>query len=126
MKNVPEKTGNLPNFSGFAKGGGYPQFGKRPNYFRFFLVKASLKPNVVVQDFPEIEIAVAPFACNVCGKSFNMRSKVERHLSLSQMRGALQEHFKQSFEEKKCQLCCNKKGRVDSRACYTILEDNMR
>ena len=24
MKNVPEKNGNLPNFSGFAKGGGVP------------------------------------------------------------------------------------------------------
>ena len=30
-------------FLASLKGGGYPQFGKRPNYFRFFLVKASLK-----------------------------------------------------------------------------------
>ena len=47
MKNVPEKTGNLPNFFGFAKGGGYPQFGKRPNYFRFFLLKASLNEKCI-------------------------------------------------------------------------------
>ena len=30
-------------FLASLKGGGYPQFGKRPNYFRFFLVKASLR-----------------------------------------------------------------------------------
>ena len=29
-------------FLASLKGGGVPQFGKRPNYFRFFLVKASL------------------------------------------------------------------------------------
>ena len=35
-----EKNGNVPNL---AKGGGrYPPFGKKPNYFRLFLVKASL------------------------------------------------------------------------------------
>ena len=35
-----EKNGNVPNL---AKGGGrYPPFGKKTNYFRFFLVKASL------------------------------------------------------------------------------------
>ena len=29
------------------KGGGVPPFGKRPNYFRFFLVKGSLRQNVI-------------------------------------------------------------------------------
>ena len=35
-----EKTGN---YQTSLKGGGYPHFGKTPNYFRFFLMKASLK-----------------------------------------------------------------------------------
>jgi hypothetical protein len=41
IKKKWEKTGNVPNL---AKGGGgrYPPFGKKTNYFRFFLVKASL------------------------------------------------------------------------------------
>ena len=41
-----KKTEIYQTFLASLKGGGYPQFGKRPNYFRFFLVKASLRSNV--------------------------------------------------------------------------------
>ena len=38
-----KKTEIYQTFLASLKGGGaYPQFGKTPNYFRFFLVKASL------------------------------------------------------------------------------------
>ena len=39
-----KKTEIYQTFLASLKGGGvYPQFGKTPNYFRFFLVKASLR-----------------------------------------------------------------------------------
>ena len=38
-------------FLASLKGGGYPQFGKRPNYFRFFLVKASLNLHMKSQSW---------------------------------------------------------------------------
>ena len=37
-----EKNGN---YQTSLMGGGYPHFGKTPNYFRFFLMKASLTLN---------------------------------------------------------------------------------
>ena len=35
-----QKTQKLPNLA--KRGGEYPHFGKRPNYFGFFLMKASI------------------------------------------------------------------------------------
>ena len=39
------------------KGGGYPQFGKTPNFFRFFLVKASLI-HIVHSDYHLSEVVL--------------------------------------------------------------------
>ena len=40
-----KKTEIYQTFLAPLKGGGYPQFGKTPNFFRFFLMKASLRQN---------------------------------------------------------------------------------
>ena len=42
-------------FLASLKGGVYPQFGKTPNYFRFFLVKASLRANGFGKDLGQAE-----------------------------------------------------------------------
>ena len=42
-----KKTEIYQTFLASLKGGGYPQFGKRPNYFRFFLLKASLNEKCI-------------------------------------------------------------------------------
>ena len=42
-KNIPEKKTEIyQTFLASLKGGGYPKFGKTPNFFRFFPMKASL------------------------------------------------------------------------------------
>ena len=43
-----KKTEIYQTFLASLKGGGYPQFGKRLNYFRFFLVKASLSETLPI------------------------------------------------------------------------------
>ena len=48
MKNVPEKNGNYQTFLASLKGG-YPQFGKTPNFFRFFLMKVYLKVQIFLR-----------------------------------------------------------------------------
>ena len=79
MKNVLGKIGNYQTFLASLKGGGvYPQFGKTPNYFRFFLVKASLIQNDFSSKFcmptPKYElklkiIITIPYSTTFCGLS---------------------------------------------------------
>ena len=58
-KIAEEKTGNYQS-SLKGRGGGVPHIGKRPIYFRFFLLKASLM-HILIQSFEVEHLIIANF-----------------------------------------------------------------